>query len=195
LRNRAPSTPTSDGNARRNRFDNSLVAPADRSPRSDRAPASPNREALTALVALASTDPAVRERLAQLARAAVDSSDREDEDPRFPGFSDSRIADEPDGASTKGKPMRRIHGPYRHHDRWRIKIVERSTGKVTHETYSSEDEARAAAKTMRRRLAWESGISAADALDAYEKYLAVKGNKPRTIVTTMYRLRRFFGSV
>ena len=91
--------------------------------------------------------------------------------------------------------MRRIHGPYRHHDRWRIKIVERSTGKVTHETYSSEDEARAAAKTMRRRLAWESGISAADALDAYEKYLGVKGNKPRTIVTTMYRLRRFFGSV
>ena len=74
--------------------------------------------------------------------------------------------------------MRRIHGPYRHHDRWRIKIVERSTGKVTHETYSSEDEARAVAKTMRRRLAWESGISAADALDPYEKYLAVKGNKP-----------------
>jgi integrase len=146
------------------------------------------------LAALVAADPALRD-LAQLARAAVDSSDREDEDLRFPELSETRIADEPDGASTKGKPMRRIHGPYRHHDRWRIKIVERSTGKVTHETYSSEDEARTVAKAMRRRLAWESGISVADALDAYDKYLAVKGNKPRTIITSMYRLRRFFGGV
>ena len=91
--------------------------------------------------------------------------------------------------------MRRIHGPYRHHDRWRIKIVERSTGKVTHESFSTEDEARAVARTMRRRLAWESGTSAAEALEAYEKYLAVKGNKPRTVLTSMYRLRRFFAGV
>lgn len=91
--------------------------------------------------------------------------------------------------------MRRVHGPYRHHDRWRIKIIERRTGKVTHQSFSTEDEARAALRSLRRAFALESGISVADALDAYEKHLAVKGNKPRTVLTTMYRLRRFFGSV
>ena len=91
--------------------------------------------------------------------------------------------------------MRRVHGPYRHHDRWRIKIIERRTGKVTHQTFSTEEEARAAVRSLRRRLALETGVSVADALDAYEKHLAMKGNKPRTVLTTMYRLRRFFGSV
>jgi integrase len=171
------------------------VARVQHTPEVDRRDPPRSGDTLEALAALASANPAMRDLLAHLARAAVDSFGGGDQDLRFPELSDSRIADEPDGASTKGKPMRRIHGPYRHHDRWRIKIVERSTGKVTHETYSSEDEARAAAKTMRRRLAWASGISAAGALDAYERYLVVKGNKPRTVVTTMYRLRRFFGSV
>ena len=91
--------------------------------------------------------------------------------------------------------MRRIHGPYRHHDKWRLKIVERSTGKVTHATYSKEDEARAAVQAFRLQLVRESGVSTGDALDIYEKYLAAKGNKPRTIVTTLYRLRGFFKGV
>jgi integrase len=148
-----------------------------------------------ALAVLAAASPAVRAAIANLARAVVDAGEPANQDRAFPELSDTRIADEPDGASTKGKPMRRIHGPYRHHDRWRIKIVERSTGKVTHESFSTEDEARAAAKTIRRRLVWESGTSAAEALDAYEKYLAAKGNKPRTVLTSMYRLRRFFAGV
>jgi integrase len=152
-------------------------------------------EAVAALAALAATNPALRDLVAHLARVAVDSSEGEDEDRLLPELSDTRIADEPDGASTKGKPMRRVHGPYRHHDRWRIKIIERRTGKVTHQSFSTEEEARAALRSLRRVLALESGISVADALNAYEKHLAVKGNKPRTVVTTMYRLRRFFGSV
>ena len=124
----------------------------------------------------------VRELVAQLARTGVDSSGVGDQASCFPALSDTRIADEPDGASTKGKPMRRVHGPYRHHDRWRIKIVERWTGKVTHQSFSTEDEARAAVRSLRRRLAWESGVSVADALDAYEKHLAMKGNMPRTVL-------------
>ena len=90
--------------------------------------------------------------------------------------------------------MRRIHGPYRHHDRWRIKIVERSTGRVTHQTFPTEEEAEAAMRALRRQLGRESGVSVGDALDAYEEHLAQKGNRPRTIVTTKYRLRRFFKS-
>ncbi|HVY39533.1 MAG TPA: site-specific integrase [Polyangia bacterium] len=141
------------------------------------------------------TSPLVRDLVARLLSAAVDSSGGGDQAFCFPSLSDTRIADEPDGASTKGKPMRRVHGPYRHHDRWRIKIVERRTGAVTHQSFSTEEEARAAVRCLRRRLAWETGVSVADALKDYEKHLALKGNKPRTVLTTMYRLRRFFGSV
>jgi hypothetical protein len=50
-------------------------------------------------------------------------------------------------------------------------------------------------KAPRRQITHESGISTSDALDHYEKHLHLKGNKPRTIVTTMYRLRRFFRGV
>jgi integrase len=128
----------------------------------------------------------VRELVAQLARAGVDTSGVGDQASCFPSLSDTRIADEPDGASTKGKPMRRVHGPYRHHDRWRIKIIERRTGKVTHQSFSTEEEARGAVRSLRRRLALESGVSVADAL---------QGNTRRTVLTTMYRLRRFFGRV
>jgi integrase len=147
------------------------------------------------IVDAAEADALRRDLLAHLARAGVDTSVGEDQDRYFPWLSDTRIADEPDGASTKGKPMRRVHGPYRHHDRWRIKIIERRTGRVTHQSFSTEDEARAALRSLRRALALESGISVADALNEYEKHLTVKGNKRRTVLTTMYRLRRFFGSV
>ena len=167
-----------------------------RTERTSRPPAVSDTNAFTnALATLATTNPAVLDLLANLARAIVDSSGGAAQDCAFPELSDTRIADEPDGASTKGKPMRRIHGPYRHHERWRIKIVERSTGRVTHETYSNEEEARAAIKVLQRQISRESGVSAGDALDLYEKYLVEKGNKPRTIVTTMYRLRRFFKAV
>jgi integrase len=171
------------------------VAPDQRTPGGDHGHTSASGDALDALAALASANPAMRDLLAHLARAAVDSSGIGDQDLRFLGLSDTRIADEPDGASTKGKPMRRVHGPYRHHDRWRIKIIEKSTGRVTHQSFPTEDEARAALRVVKRRIVWESGPSAAEALDAYEKYLTLKGNKPVTITTTMYRLRRFFGSV
>jgi integrase len=91
--------------------------------------------------------------------------------------------------------MRRIHGPYRHHDRWRIKIVDRATGKVVNQTFLTEEAAKAAMTVLRRRIGRESGISVKDALGAYEKYLAEKGNKPRSIETTMHRLANLFGPV
>jgi integrase len=147
------------------------------------------------LAELGSANPAVRALIDALTRAAVDAAVASPQDRGFPELSDTRIADEPDGASTKGKPMRRIHGPYRHHDRWRIKIVERSTGRVTHQTFPTEEEAEAAIRALRRQLGRESGMSVGDALDAYNKHLAQKGNRPRAIATTMYRLRRFFRSV
>jgi hypothetical protein len=76
-----------------------------RSRESGPAPAVPKADSFAAVAALASVDPSVRELLLRLARAAVDSPGTEDHDLGFPRLSDTRIADEPDGASTKGKPM------------------------------------------------------------------------------------------
>jgi integrase len=110
-------------------------------------------------------------------------------------LSDTRIADEPDGASTKGKPMRRVHGPYRHHEKWRIKIVDRTTGKAENRTFTTEAEAETAIANLERQIRRETSISMGQALDLYEEYLGEKGNKPRTVVTTMHRLRLLFGGV
>lgn len=150
---------------------------------------------MDALRELAAANPSVHELLGDLARAVVDAAEVPRHDPDFPGLSDNRIADEPDDASTKGKPMRRVHGPYRHYDRWRIKIVDRTTGKVANETFPTEEEARVAMAAFRRRNARESGIGIREALGLYERYLGEKGNKRRSIETTSHRLRNLFGPV
>lgn len=150
---------------------------------------------MDALRELAAANPSVHVLLGDLARAVVDAAEVPRHDRGFPGLSDNRIADEPDDASTKGKPMRRVHGPYRHYDRWRIKIVDRTTGKVANETFPTEEEARVAATAFRRRNARESGIGIKEALGLYERYLTEKGNKPRSIETTIHRLRNLFGPV
>jgi integrase len=152
-------------------------------------------DSMDALRELAAANPSVHELLRDLARAVVDAAEVPRHDRGFPGLSDNRIADEPDDASTKGKPMRRVHGPYRHYDRWRIKIVDRTTGKVANETFPTEQEARVAMAAFRRRNARESGIGFGEALGLYERYLAEKGNKPRSIETTIHRLRNLFGPV
>jgi integrase len=110
-------------------------------------------------------------------------------------LSEIRIADEPDGASTKGKPMRRVHGPYRHHDKWRIKIVDRTTGKAENRTFATEAEAEVAMASLERQIRRETSISVGQALDLYENHQTEKGNKPRTVITTMHRLRLLFGPV
>jgi len=154
------------------------------------------RDEIAELLAdLSATNPSVHSLLTDLARAVVDKADRPHQDDHFPRLSDIRIADEPDGASTKGKPMRRVHGPYRHHDRWRIKIVDRTTGRATNQTFPTEEEAQRAITTLQRKIDRESGISVGQALDLYERYLAEKGNKPRSNDTTMHRLRSLLGSV
>jgi hypothetical protein len=107
------------------------------------------------------------------------------------------VVGQTDGASTKGKSMHRIHGPYPLHDNWLIKIVDRSTRKATNRVFETRDEADAAVQTLKRQQKHEAGIDMGAALDIYERWLGEvghkgEGNKPRTVETTMQRLRRFF---
>jgi integrase len=96
--------------------------------------------------------------------------------------------------------MHRVHGPYPHHDKWLIKIVDRATRKVTNRIFETHEEAERAAKSLKREQRQEIGVSFGQALESYEGWLLAvghkgEGNRPRTVVTTMQRLRRFFAEV
>jgi integrase len=150
-----------------------------------------------ALAKLAVANPALRAAIATVLNAVLDSSTSAQEASVFPGLSDTRIVDEPDGASPKGKPMHRVHGPYSHHDKWLIKIVDRATRKATNRLFETREEAERAAQSLKRQERHQAGISVGGALDVYERWLAEvghkgEGNKPRTVETTMQRIRRLF---
>jgi integrase len=150
-----------------------------------------------ALAKLETANPELRAVAATILNAVLDSVLAGREATIFPGLSDTRIVDEPDGASTKGKPMHRVHGPYPHHEKWLIKIVDRATRKATNRVFETRAEAETAVQTLKQQQRHEVGISVGAALDTYERWLAEvghkgEGNKPRTVETTMQRLRRFF---
>src|SRR5229473_3351160 len=72
-------------------------------------------------------------------------------------FSEIGIAVESSGASPspKGKTMRRIHGPYPDRNGWRIKVVDRTTGKSVSHTYPTEAGARKEVDRLQREAARE----------------------------------------
>lgn len=134
---------------------------------------------------------------AKVLHAVLDSTAGAHEATPFPELSDTRIVDETDGASPKGKPMHRIHGPYQHHEKWLIKIVDRATRRVTNRLFDTREEADGVARTLKRQEQQQAGTSIGKALDTYERWLKEvghkgEGNKPRTVETTMQRLRRLF---
>ena len=96
-------------------------------------------------------------------------------------LSENGIADESGDASTlsKGKPMRRIHGPYQERKGWRVKVVDLLTvaGKSTNTMFPTEIEARSAINRLRRKAEREIGISIDGALMTYEKHLTEKGEQ------------------
>jgi hypothetical protein len=130
-----------------------LLASAEGSPGSS----GPSPAIVDALAKLAAADPALRAVAASVLNAVLDCAPVGGEASAFPGVSDSRIVDEPDGASPKGKPMHRVHGQYPHHDKWLIKIVDRATRKVTNRIFETHEEAERAAKSLKRSSAGKSG--------------------------------------
>jgi integrase len=109
-----------------------------------------------------------------------------------------------DGGTTgKESDMCRIDGPFERRDRktkkFRLRVVDRETGRIKTYTYPSEAAALAAIPVLRRQYRRPIGVNLSKALGAYEEHLATRGNlasrgpnKPRTVETTMGRLRRVF---
>lgn len=86
----------------------------------------------------------------------------------------------------------RILGPYEHGTRWRITFVS-ADGKRDHRHFATEREAQGVADAARVELQRKHGTTVAEAIDRYEAHLTLKGNKPHSVATTVYRLEWFFG--
>lgn len=84
----------------------------------------------------------------------------------------------------------RIHGPYPNRDKWRIVVVgARGRASLTCET---RDEALALIAQLRAKAA---ARTVAVTLEEYRMYLGAKGNRERSVDTTMLRLRALMAPV
>jgi integrase len=91
----------------------------------------------------------------------------------------------------RSKPER-VLGPYRHYKRWRVLLVT-GGGEKTLTDYESEEEARQVVRSLRRELAKGGERTIREAREKYEAYMRDdKGNKPRSIEATSWRLGIFF---
>jgi len=82
----------------------------------------------------------------------------------------------------------RVLGPYEIRGRWRIIIVSADRSRVARD-FETEKEARQVFRSLSREMG-EVSISVAEAIERYEAYLRdEKQNKPRSIQTTIYRVR------
>lgn len=87
-----------------------------------------------------------------------------------------------------------IFGPYQRGNSFRCVLGDGKTRTPLPAAPTPEAARRIADSTLRRIIA-ETPVSLADALDRYREHLTAKGNKPVTITTTLYRLRRFFVNI
>lgn len=91
----------------------------------------------------------------------------------------------------------RILGPYRNigsggrPDRWRAIIVG-DDGSKRHRDFPTETQAREYIALARAELQATAGITYEQAIQEYEQHLVAKGNKPRSIATTILVLGRMF---
>jgi len=65
-------------------------------------------------------------------------------------------------------------------------------GQKTPETYETEEEATDVVRSLTKLLTGEEALTVEDALSQYEEHLHDKGNKERSIDTTLGRLKAFF---
>jgi hypothetical protein len=97
------------------------------------------------------------------------------------------------GVRGERKPRMRVDGPYPHGKRWRVRI--RRDGGQTVRSYETREAAEAGLRQLRREAARLSGLLAKEAIERYRDHLTAKGNRPRSIETTIYRLTAFFRPV
>jgi integrase len=101
--------------------------------------------------------------------------------------------EETEGGTAKGNAMCRIDGPFPHHTKFRVRVVDRETGKTTRYTYDTKEQALAAIPKLRLEYRRPTGVTLAVAFEAYATYLATeRQNRASTIETTIGRITALF---
>jgi integrase len=131
------------------------------------------------------------ERLLARAKTANDTSS---------AISENRRGETDDG-NRKEAVMCRVSKPYRNRDKWRVRVTDTESGATRNLIYDTQEEALAARPKILRDYRRPVGVRMTKALEAYEVHLETKGNvpsrgpnKPRTVETTMQRLRSVFAT-
>lgn len=83
----------------------------------------------------------------------------------------------------------RVLGPYPHRRKWRLRIVA-ANGERRSRTFATRERAEIYKRSFEEDV--QESPTVGVALDAYEKHLTEKGNKPNSVKLTTHRLRRFF---
>jgi integrase len=114
-------------------------------------------------------------------------------------FSDSRIDGADGGSIPKEPPMCKVSKPYKNRSKWRVRVIDQSTGAIKNHIFDTFEAANAARARLEREYRRPVGVPFPEALDAYQTHLATEGNitsrgpnKPRSIETTLQRLRSVF---
>jgi integrase len=115
-------------------------------------------------------------------------------------FSENRRGETDDG-NRKEAVMCRISKPYRNRNKWRVRVTDTESGSTRSHIYDTEEQALAARPKLLREYRRPIGVPMSRALDSYEVHLKTKGNvasrgpnKPRTVETTMQRLKSVFNA-
>lgn len=89
----------------------------------------------------------------------------------------------------------RVNGPYSRDGgkRWVVRILTED-GKPIDRSFETEAEASRETERAAAELTGETEQTVSLAIDAYEKYQTAKGNKPRTVMDTIWRLHKFMAS-
>ncbi|HVR61837.1 MAG TPA: hypothetical protein VMU50_08045 [Polyangia bacterium] len=95
------------------------------------------------------------------------------------------------------RQIRRIDGPYPNGPKWRLRVVLLNGERRYHaDQYDTEEQAKRAKRAFREAIRRQTGPAVREALTEYETFLAIEaGNQPRSIESTMSRLRGFFADV
>jgi integrase len=106
---------------------------------------------------------------------------------------DNQREDRDDGTSGRESDMCRIDGPFKHRQKYRLRVVDRETGRITRRTFETEEEAKAAIPKLRAAYKRPTGVTLDEAFTCYATYLAdERQNRPGTIETTLGRVRALF---
>ena len=108
---------------------------------------------------------------------------------------------ETDDGNRKEAVMCKVSKPYKDRDRWRVRVTDLESGAMRNYIYRTKAEALAARRKLLSEYRRPVGLPMPKALEAYQIHLETKGNvpsrgpnKPRTVETTMHRLRSVFAT-